>query len=315
MRLFAKSAICAVLLFGFTAAAQTATIRSVTVLGGSNPEVEILGSAPLTPAAQVITGPDRLVIDFPNSVPGPQLRSIDVNKGELKSVRVGRFSSQPPVTRVVLDLKAPQPYQLFPSGKSLIVKLQAAGSSISAMPAAPSASAPVPVIQKPAPRVQVDFKNGELKIWANRAPLAEVLNEVHRRTGAELSLPPGAGQELVVANLGPAAPRDVMAALLNGSSFNFVMVSSEQNPGELKSILLTTRGSGPENNTITYPAVTSAAAADGMQPQQYEPPPDQPLPQDQPPPDSEAPPQSDAGPNPPPPQEENPPQQENPPQR
>jgi AMIN domain len=261
----------------WAAAQAPATIRSVSVLGaGSNPEVEILGTAPLSPTALVITGPDRLVIDFPNAVPGAHLRTIEVNRGELKAVRVGRFSDQPPVTRVVLDLKGPQPYQLFPSGKSVIVKLHSAANPPTAAAMAPAPAAPV-VVEKPAPKVEVDFKNGELKIWANRATLAEVLNEVHRRTGAELSMPPGAGQDPIVANLGPAPARDVLASLLNGSKFNFVMVSSDRDPSQLRGIFLTLRGSGPDTS-ISYPAVTASTAStdSGMQAvQQYEPPPDQ----------------------------------------
>jgi AMIN domain len=301
MRGFVKSALLLLpLACSLWAAAQApATIRSVSVLGaGSSPEVEILGTAPLSPTTQVITGPDRLVIDFANAVPGANLRAIEVNRGDLKAVRVGRFRDQPPVTRVVLDLKGPQPYQLFPSGKSVIVKLHSTASPAPAAAITPPAPA---VVEKPAPKVEVDYKNGELKIWANRATLAEVLNEVHRRTGAELSMPPGAGLDPIVANLGPAPARDVLASLLNGSKFNFVMVSSDRDPSQLRGIFLTLRGSGPDTS-ISYPAVTASTATDsGMQAvQQYEAPPDQPPmePETAAPPDNSAPPPPDE--NPPP---------------
>jgi len=121
----------AVMLFAWRMQAGTdssaATIRSVSVLGaGSTLEVEVVASKPIQPQAQTITGPDRLILDFPNTVPDTKLRNINVDKGELKQVRVGKFSSNPPVTRVVLDLKSAQPYQLFPAGKTVIVKLAAA---------------------------------------------------------------------------------------------------------------------------------------------------------------------------------------------
>src|SRR5207237_10501673 len=99
-----------------------ASIRRVAVLGGSQAlELEVSASQTVAPTVLVLTGPDRLVIDFPNAVPGNDLRNIPVNRGEVKGVRVGLLTQNPPLTRVVIDLKAPQPYKLFPSGKSVIV--------------------------------------------------------------------------------------------------------------------------------------------------------------------------------------------------
>src|SRR5207244_9875810 len=157
-----------------------ASIRRVAVLGGSQAlELEVSASQPVAPTVLVLHGPDRLVIDFPNAVPGSDLRNFPVNRGEVKGVRVGLFAQDPPITRVVLDLKAPQPYQLFPSGKSVIVKV---GDGASAQPMAPT---PRPIISaliarpahtvtpasytistpppsKPAPRLNVNFQNGQL---------------------------------------------------------------------------------------------------------------------------------------------------------
>jgi hypothetical protein len=225
---------------------------------GSNVEVEVIASQPVTPQAQVITGPDRLILDFPNSLPGNKLRNLTVERGELKGVRVGRFSATPPVTRVVLDLKSAQPYQIFPSGKTIIVKLAVPkGPAAALVPTSMSATAAaVQPAAPPPPKVQVSFSNGKLRIWANKASLAEVLAEVRHRTGAELVVPPGAGQEQVVADLGPAPARDVLAALLNGSPFNFVMVGSDRDSSQLRGVFLTLRsGSGGGDNSVSYPAI------------------------------------------------------------
>src|SRR6266849_10799239 len=127
------------------------TIRRVAVLGSSNDaKVEITASEPVTPQTQVVTGPDRLVIDFPNAVPGSDLRNVPVNRAEVKDVRVGLFTADPPVTRVVLDLKTPQTYQIFPSGNTVIVKVGAGGSGNSTsaaanLPAQPRPPQPTPV--------------------------------------------------------------------------------------------------------------------------------------------------------------------------
>src|ERR1700686_3635948 len=80
-------------------------------------------AGPVPPRSPVITDPDRLILDFPNAQPASDLRTKLLNQGEIKGFRVARFSENPPTTRVVIDLKSPQHYQIFPDGKTIIVKL------------------------------------------------------------------------------------------------------------------------------------------------------------------------------------------------
>jgi hypothetical protein len=68
--------------------------------------------------------------------------------------------------------------------------------------------------------------------------LAQVLFEVQQKTQAEIAIPSGAEQEKVIADLGPAPARDVLSALLNGSSYNFVFVGDELS---LERVILTRR--------------------------------------------------------------------------
>jgi hypothetical protein len=76
-------------------------------------EVEIQTSgSPVAPDTQAITGPDRIVVDFPGALPDAELRALKVNRGALKGVRSGLFFSNPPITRIVLDLAEPQSYQI-----------------------------------------------------------------------------------------------------------------------------------------------------------------------------------------------------------
>jgi hypothetical protein len=299
MKNLAKAGLaCAVLASALRMDAATpATIRSVSVLGaGSSVEVEVVASSPVQAQTLVVTGPDRLVLDFPNSVPDSKLREIKADKGELTRVRVGRYSSNPPTTRVVLDLKSAQSFQLFPSGKTTIVKLSAAGGS---QAQAQLATSPVPVIA-PKPRIEVNFANGKLRIWADRATLADVLAEVRRRTGAQLILPPGAGQEPIFADLGPAPAQEVLAALLNGSQFNFVMVGSDRDPSQLRGVYLTMRQGGGSDNSVSYPAVTAGAMRQGAGSGVAE---------SEPPPPEQEPIQPEVAPNLPPPPEQPAPQQ------
>src|SRR5258707_4619100 len=100
------------------------SVRSVKVLGSKDiVEIEVEASDRIVPESQVLTGPDRLVVDFPNAVPGNQVRSQSINRGGVKDVRVGLFTANPPVTRIVFDLSAAQSYQIFPAGRTVIVKL------------------------------------------------------------------------------------------------------------------------------------------------------------------------------------------------
>jgi len=120
------------LLAGPSLRAQT-SVRSVKVLGAKDAvEIEVEASDRIVPQTQVLTGPDRLVVDFPNSVPSAQLRSQSVDRGEVKDVRVGLFQGKPPVTRIVLDLKTAQSYQIFPYGRTVIIKVMGGGQGTSA---------------------------------------------------------------------------------------------------------------------------------------------------------------------------------------
>src|ERR1017187_5144977 len=75
----------------------------------------------------------------------------------------------------------------------------------------------VPMDQLPAAPPKVSYQNGLLTIAAQNATLDEILREVRKSTGASIAIPPGGASGRVVAQLGPGAPRDVLALLLNGT--------------------------------------------------------------------------------------------------
>lgn len=245
--------------FPAPAAAQSSTvpsIRRVQVLRSRNQvEIEIEASDRIVPHINLLTSPDRLVVDFVNAVPGSLLRSQAVNREEVKSLRVGLFSADPPVTRVVLDLNGPQPYQVFPAGRTVIVKVGDGTETAGVRPASgpvlvnthyPPQTAHLSVPVQPAqPPLEVSFQNGLLSISSDKANLSEVLFAVHQRTGAEIAIPAGAEQEKVVAELGPAPAPEVLAHLLNGSKFNFLILSSSSDPRSLDRVILSSRPEGP----------------------------------------------------------------------
>jgi len=246
--------------FPAAAAAQaTPSIRRVQVLRTRGQvEIEIESSDRVVPHVNVLTGPDRLVVDFVNAVPSAQLRNQAVNREEVKSLRVGLFSTKPPVTRIVLDLNGPQAYQVFPSGRTVILKVGDAGATRDA--AYRSNSGPVlvntnyptsaahlsvPLAEPPKPALAVSFEGGLLSINANKANLSQILFAVHEKTGAEIAIPAGAEQEQVVADFGPAPAPEVLAHLLYGSKFNFLILSSASDPKALDQVILSSRPEGP----------------------------------------------------------------------
>jgi AMIN domain len=289
-------------------ASTPARVQRVLVRGTSGAiEVEIQTSGgAIAPDTQAITGPDRIIVDFPGALPAAELRALQVNRGPLKAIRAGLFFSNPPITRIVLDLAAPQDYRISTLRNAIVVKLGTAevgaklgsaeageihaaktqprpaakaavgGSGLpvariqdaslaSNVPAtnfaraphvaaanmtarrmsAPDADAMAPgppsaSDQASRPSLVVVYENGLLQIHADKATMAEVLFEVQRQTQAEIAIPSGAEQEKVVADIGPASSRDVLAALLNGSPYNFIFVGSEE---RLERVVLTRRDS------------------------------------------------------------------------
>jgi hypothetical protein len=248
----------AALCFPVRAASQAQvvpSIRRVQVLrGGSQVEIEIEASDRIPPHVNVLTGPDRLVVDFVGAVPSAQLRNQPVNRGEVKSLRVGLFSSNPPVTRIVLDLNGPQAYQVFPSGRTVILKVGGGETAVRSGSGPmlvntnyPATAAHLSVAAAPPPRpaLEVFFQHGLLSISSNKARLSEVLFAIHQQTGAEIAIPAGAEQEQVVADIGPAPATEVLAQLLNGSKFNFLIMSSPSDPRALDRVILSSRPEGP----------------------------------------------------------------------
>jgi hypothetical protein len=253
------------------------SVRRVHVLhGGAQVEIEIESTAPLVPQTNELGGPNRLLVDFINARPGAQLRNQSIKSTEVKGVRFALFSKDPPVTRVVVDLNGPQPYQVFPSGRTTIIKI---GTPTPDNAGIKPSSGNVPVAQvlptpptpppPPVPTHQVSFDNGLLSIVSDRASLSEILFDVHQRTGAEIGIPAGAEQEKVVANLGPAPAPEVLAQLLNGSKFNFLILSSAKDPQGLDQVILTPRAEGampPPSTPQPQPPQPMASSVEDPQP-------------------------------------------------
>lgn len=124
------------------------SIRNIAVShGASGLEVQIHGAT--SAKAMKLSNPDRVVLDFENSVPAVRTRNILVNSPELKDIRVGQFQNDPPVTRVVLDMKAAQEFDLVPGNGMLTVKFHGAAANSQPAPKQENVKQPDPAPAKP----------------------------------------------------------------------------------------------------------------------------------------------------------------------
>lgn len=173
---------------GFTAMLRRVRVRE----GNENFEVEIIADQPVVPRTQVVEDPYRLVVDLPGVVPSREAHDLRLNRADVRGIRVGLFTSKPPVTRVVLDLNAQPQFKLFPSGRSVLVKLAGEaqpaliglvyGGVANSLPNTVPGVATVSAALEVSRRLRVSLQAGKLSVWAQGASLSEVLYEIHRRT-------------------------------------------------------------------------------------------------------------------------------------
>lgn len=127
-------------------------------------------------------------------------------------------------------------------------------------PTGPVQQMPLDSIAAMAP--QVSFQNNQLTIVAPNSTLADILRAVRKQTGAEIEIPPA--PERVVTHLGPGPAREIVAELLNGSRFNYVLLGSPSDETVLTRVVLVAK-SGPE--VVPGPASPAAPNAQPATPQ------------------------------------------------
>ncbi len=132
--------------------------------------------------------------------------------------------------------------------------------------AAESMSAPqkkVALAENPAikPRLDIEVRDGLLRIVAEHVSLRDVLKAISASTGAEVQFPMGALQEQVFVHLGMGTPQEVVRELLKGSHFNYVILSSNSDPGGITRLILSKAPTGANGNSSTSPTTLGADLA------------------------------------------------------
>ncbi|MFZ0478564.1 MAG: hypothetical protein WAL71_05395 [Terriglobales bacterium] len=131
------------------------------------------------------------------------------------------------------------------------------------LPAGPLSQVPMDQLPEIAPKVT--YEKGKLSIAAQNSSLGEILKQVRKLTGASIEIPASGAAERVVAQIGPGAPRDVLATLLNGTAFNYVMLGSSSDTTSVASVVLTPKpGSGDAQNQVAVNGVQQNAPVSPM---------------------------------------------------
>jgi hypothetical protein len=125
------------------------------------------------------------------------------------------------------------------------------------LPSGPQGPVPqIPLDSIPAVAPQVSYQDGLLTIVAPNSTLGDILRGVRKHTAADIEIPATAN-ERVVTRLGPAPAREVMAELLNGSRFNYILLGSPDNASLLVRVVLVAKTA----DTPAQPAANGVAAA------------------------------------------------------
>jgi hypothetical protein len=120
----------------------------------------------------------------------------------------------------------------------------------------------VPLDAIPAVAPQVSYESGLLTIVAPNSTLGDILRGVRKHTSAEIEIPATAN-ERVVTRLGPAPAPEVVAELLNGSRFNYVLLGSPADANQLVRVVLVAK-TGPDNPNPAPAEAGNALAANGQ---------------------------------------------------
>ncbi len=109
-----------------------------------------------------------------------------------------------------------------------------------ALPSGPTGPLqPMPLDSMAPVEPHVTYENGQLTIVAANSTLGDILNAVREQTRAQIEMPDA--RERVVTHLGPGPAQKIIAELLNGSGFDYVLLGSSRDPSVLTRVILVAR--------------------------------------------------------------------------
>lgn len=213
--------------------------------------------------------PDRLAFDIGGATTTVGQNRIPVDTSGVLGIRLSQYRADPPTVRIVADLEAPGDFRVFSCDERLVIRLFLRKSSAAHQPQvrtaraselkaqagtrqlgtahqAPRANATTPFMVPAAPtaaevrppRTDIRYDHGLLTVRVENVTLASAIAGIGRALKANVEMPSGAGEEKIFSEIGPVAPGEALAALLTGSSLNYILVEGAQ-PDRNMTIVLT----------------------------------------------------------------------------
>ncbi len=124
------------------AQAAPATLDEVkAVRSGNSVQIEVALSTPVKPTVTVTSDPARLILDFPGVTTATTQQHVAVNGNGVRQVRYALYKSDPPITRVVVDLDRPYPYEVHSDGNHITLTVQGSVTARATKRQVPAAAA------------------------------------------------------------------------------------------------------------------------------------------------------------------------------
>lgn len=164
-------------------------------------------------------------------------------------------SADPPASSQAAPVMTPQPAPAqFPG-------VRPQDPPPAAMRAA-DATPPTPEQLPPPTPPQVTYRNGMLTVQAMNCTLGGVLSAIRNKTGIQFEGLEGGANERVAISMGPAPEGEVLATILGGSKFDYVVLGRPDSPGTVQRVLLTPRGGAPSTVAGAQPPANAQSEDD-----------------------------------------------------
>jgi len=165
-----------------------------------------------------------------------------------------------------------------PTHKKAVLKKQSqAAAPVQQLPAQIMPPLPATLMNSAPVKPEVTMENGQLTIDAPNSTLSDVLSGIHHATGA--SIEGASPTERVAVKLGPGTPEQVIAALLRGTPYDYVILGTLGKQEVVARVLLTQQSNLPADT----PQAPSGQAMGQPQQPAFQPPGDSSQPERTPP--------------------------------
>lgn len=135
--------------------------------------------------------------------------------------------------------------------KAGLKKATKAAAPVQQLPAQIMPPMPATLMNSSPVKPEVTMENGQLTIDAPNSTLSDVLSAIHRATGA--SIEGASPTERVAVKLGPGTPEQVIAALLRGTPYDYVILGTLGKQDVVARVLLTQQTNQPAEQAQSMP--------------------------------------------------------------